>query len=138
MSQKSTLNANNLKIHYESVATNIFTFDIGLAFKLMYAHVTYTSDATVGNRNLRAAVQNAASQTILDMHTGVNQAASNTNHYVFMQGLYRETSFTGSELRLPLPKELYFPAGAKLVIDDESAVSASDSMVVGLGYLLID
>lgn len=96
-----------------------------------WVHVSYTSDATAGNRNLLFTFRNRAGVTLYDVRSGANQGASSTRHYNFVKGCHRETGFQGggTEMLIPLP-HLFIEAGYQMLITDENAVSAADTYVL--------
>lgn len=104
-------------------------------WKISWIHVAYTSTATVGNRQLKMEVLDSGSNLRIDAHAGAVQAASNTYHYEFMKGIYRETSFVDNSIQVPIPYDVVIPAGWSLRIYDESAVdAAADDMTVSFQY----
>ena len=108
-----------------------FTVPNGEMWMLNWASVTLTSTATVGNRQMVMQVLNAAGTAIIDMRAGAVQAASLTYAYDFLQGIYRETAFTANEIQVPVPTDLYLPAGYSLKFYDSAAIAPSaDSMTV--------
>ena len=113
-----------------------FTFPVSesTSYLLNWAHIDYTSDATVGNRQMRMYVTDGSDAMVEDAHAGAVQAASLEREYNFVRGIFRETSFIDTEIEVPLPANLYIPGGFKLKFFDNTNVSASDSMVVSFQY----
>lgn len=104
----------------------------GEMWKLNWAHVTLVASATVGNRQMALLVKNAAGDTVYDIAAGGIQGAGTTRHYNFLQGVHRETAFVAAEIQVPVPIDLYLPAGFTLQIWDSSAIdAAADDMIVG-------
>jgi hypothetical protein len=72
---------------------------------------------------------------VADYHAGAVQAASNTYHYVFGQGVYRETSFVDNSIQCPFPLNTVLLPGWDLRIYDSAAVAAAaDDMTVDVVY----
>jgi hypothetical protein len=117
------------------VATNTYTSDVfKKAKKFNFMHLIYTSDATVGNRRIRAAIYNSADQIVWDSHSGAVQAASVEYHYEWMPGIFRETSFIDSSIQVPFPAEMELPPNHYFKVFDATDVSASDDMVITVQY----
>ena len=48
-----------------------------------------------------------------------------------MQGIYRETAFVDAMIQVPIPMDLYLPAGSVLRFYDSAAIAAAaDDMTV--------
>lgn len=114
-----------------TAATNTLSIQIRSAVKLNWAHLTYTSDATVGNRTIVLEVLDDAGNIVLDVHTSANQAASLTRHHEFFPGVYRETAFStvGAAITTPIPMGLIIPGNYILRVRDSAAIAAGDSLV---------
>ena len=117
-------------------ATNSYTYTVpaGVYAQISWVHVGYTSSATVGNRQIRLAILTPADVSIFDTHAGAVQAASIGRHYLFMQGIYRETSFIDEEIQVSIPIDVVIPSGYKLMVADNANISATDSMTISLQY----
>lgn len=103
----------------------------GEMWKILWAHVRYTSSADVGNRQMTFLIKDADGNEIFDIAAGIVQAAGLTRHYNFAQGVYRETAFAADELQTPIPVDCYLPAGYTLQFYDSAAVAvAADDMIV--------
>lgn len=112
-----------------------FTVPTNEMWKLCYAHVTLVTSATVGNRQMVFGIYDADGNLIIDLVAGATQAASLTRHYGFLQGIYRETSFTGNEIQVPVPIDCYIPPGGSLRFYDSAAIdAAADDMTVSFLY----
>lgn len=99
-----------------------------LTRQVLWVHVIYTADATVGNRWIVLALKNASGTIVGDWHAGAAITASQADQHIeFLPGIYRETSFINSTIQVPFPAALTIPIGYTLTISDSSAVSASDS-----------
>jgi hypothetical protein len=100
-------------------------------WKINFAHVILVSTATVGNRQMTLQIVDENSNMIIDMTAGTVQAASLTRHYLFIQGIYRETAFVNGELQIPIALDLYLKPGWSIRFLDEAAVAAAaDDMTV--------
>jgi hypothetical protein len=111
-----------------------FTVPDGEMWKLMYANVKLVSSAAVGNRQLRFAVSDPSGNEVGYISAGAVQAASLTRSYGFMQGIYRETAFVDAMIQVPIPVDLYLPAGSVIRFYDSAAVAAAaDDMTVSFG-----
>lgn len=98
-------------------------------WKITVAHAIYTSTATAGNRLIKIILTDPDGNSF-DIHSGAVQAASNTYHYLFLQGIFRETSFVNGELQVPMPADLYLPPGWSITFKDDNDVDANDDMEV--------
>lgn len=118
------------------IGTNTLTYTMpnDVKARLSWIHCEYTSSASVGNRQIRMAMLNSAGTVIFDTHAGAVQAASLARHYLFMQGIYRETAFIDGEIQVSLPKNIVIPAGYKIKVYDSSAINSGDSMLVNFQY----
>ena len=112
-----------------SVSSNTTDIKFTREVTLRWVHVTYTSDANAGNRQISLSLTDGTN-AYWDTHAGAVQAASNVYHYHFLPGIYRETSFTDSEIEVPIAIESVIPAGFHLVFVDETGVSGSDSFII--------
>lgn len=114
------------------VATNTgTTTPVRDRFRLLWAHVEYTSDGTAGNRRVDLLVLDEDNNTIWDSRAAVNQAASLTRHYSYLPGGTRETSFSGgNDLYITIPTDLILLPGDKIKVYDSNGVSASDNFVL--------
>lgn len=111
-----------------------FTVPDGEMWKLSYANVTLVTSADVGNRQIRMAVTDPDGNTAGYISAGAVQAASTTRSYGFMQGIYRETAFVDSMIQVPIPMDLYLPAGTVIRFYDSAAIAAAaDDMTVSFG-----
>jgi len=112
-----------------------FTAPENELWRICHAHVALVSTATVGNRQITVVVKDADGNIIVDLVAGAVQAASLTRHYGFLQGIYRETSFVGSELQVPLPIDCYVVPGGSIRFYDSAAVdAAADDMTVSFQF----
>jgi hypothetical protein len=65
-----------------------------------------------------------SSNEIFDTHSGaVVTASTSSQHHEFMQGIYRETSFVGNAIQVPIPKDCVIPPGYSIKIEVENGVS---------------
>lgn len=104
-------------------------------WKINFGHIILASTATAGNRLIQMEVQDDSSNIILDVNAGAVQPASQTYHYVFMQGIYRETAFTLNEMQVPVPTDLFLKPGWTITIHDANAIAAAaDDLTVALQY----
>ena len=103
--------------------------------EIQYIHVVLTSTATVGNRQIILLVRDENDTLVADVHAGAVQAASNTYHYLFNQGTYRETSVVDGSLHVPIPTNFLLLPGWDVRVYDSAAVdAAADDMTVDLVY----
>jgi len=95
--------------------------------KVLYGHVILSTDATVASRRVIVQVLDASSNLIFDAHSGTTVSASTADqHHAFMQGIYRETSFIGSSLQVPIPIDMALLPGWTLRVNIENG-QAGDS-----------
>lgn len=112
----------------------VYTIPAGVIARLSWLYVTYTSNATVGNRQLRMSLLNASDVVVANIHAGIVQAASLVRAYSFVQCMVREIAFVDNSLQVPLPSDFVIPAGWKIRVNDSAGISATDSMAVALQY----
>jgi len=94
---------------------------------VLYGQVVLTTDATVANRRVVFRITDKEGDTVFDSHSGAVVAASQSNqHHEFMPGIFRETSFIGDALQVPIPMRCLLPVGYTLQIIVENGV-AGDS-----------
>lgn len=104
-------------------------------YRVCYGQVVLTTDATVANRRVVLSLLDAAGAAVLDSHAGAVVAASQTSqHHEFLQGIYRETSFVGGALQIPIGQDVYLLPGWKLRVAIENGV-AGDSFT---GKFMVD
>jgi len=109
-----------------------FTVSTGRVWKMLYAEVHLTSTATVGNRQVVMIISDGTND-IAHMSAGNVQTASNTYHYLFNQGTYRETTITDGVLYVPIPVDFYLLGGYTIQVLDSAAVAATaDDMLVNI------
>jgi hypothetical protein len=95
--------------------------------KLLHGHVKLTTDATVANRRVVVGLYDDSDAFVFDTHAGTVVAASASDqHHELMQGIFRETSFVGNALQVPIPEDFYVPPGYSIKISIENGV-AGDS-----------
>lgn len=104
-------------------------------WKLNHAHIDLVTSADVGNRLIQMDVLDENSNVVTSITAGVVQAAGLTRHYAFFQGIYRETAFVNNEVQVPVPADLYLPAGYTIKFYDVAAIAAAaDDMTVAFQY----
>jgi hypothetical protein len=120
----------------DTASDNNYTYTVpaGEQAWLSWVHMVYTSDATVGNREIVMALLNDSDTELADFHSGAVQAASNVYHYTFLPGIYRETAFALDAIQVPFAQRFIIPAGWKIKIYDTANISSSDSISVSLQY----
>jgi len=115
-------------------ANSDFVVPSNEARRLLYAQLILTTDATVANRRAIMQIYDDNSNLIIDAHAGAVVAASQASqHHEFMQGVYRETTFQGSSLQIPMPSDCYLSAGWTLRFNISAGV-AGDSFSVNLAW----
>jgi hypothetical protein len=99
----------------QTVATNTVTvLALGSDAYLNSACVSYTSNATVGNRQLVLQVLDSSSNVMYQFSAGAVQAASAASQfYNFMAGVARETARVNNELMVPIPFDIIIPQGGQ-------------------------
>lgn len=112
-----------------AIATNTFAIPITAPARLEWMHVTYTSNATIGNRQMAIELLDSAGNILIDNDAGAVQAASLTQHYLILQGSFRESAFIAGELQVPLPFDWIMLPGHQLRFRDTANVAVGDSLV---------
>lgn len=109
-----------------NVATTLTSSDSQLK-KVLYGQVVLTTDATVANRRVILSILDEAGDVVIDLHAAAVVAASTSSqHHEFLQGIYRETSFIGGAIQVPIPTDCLVPPGYSLKVSIENGV-AGDS-----------
>lgn len=122
-----------------SVAGNVTTTNTANEDQLidvMYGQVVLTTDATVANRRVVFKVLDDSSNVVFDSHSGTVVAASQSDqHHEFMGGIFRETSFIGGALQVPIPIKCILAPGYsfQIVVENGKAGDSYDyAFVAGL------
>lgn len=109
-----------------SSSSKTFTVSSGEEWTINTIYVAYTTNATVGNRQLTIQLL-ASDNTVLDQSVaGVTQAASLTYSYSFSLGYPTETSLFNNHLVCPLPN-WSMSGGQKLKVFDSAAIAPAGS-----------
>lgn len=120
-----------LKDDTENENSKTFTLPTSTGFRLLWLHVDFVSSATVGNRRVTLELLDENDAEILHLPAGAVQAASNSYHYTFGGGDYRETTVIGDGLLVSVPREFIIFPGWKLRVRDLADVDgAADDMEV--------
>lgn len=115
--------------NWSITGTNTGTITFNHAVVIIGMHVTYTSDATVGNRVLKLSINDLSAVKIMDSYAGLVQAASLVRSYEFVNGVHRETAFINGSVQVPIATGFVIPAGGSIIVNDASAISATDSYI---------
>lgn len=116
-----------------NVATTLTSKDTQIN-SFLYGQIILTTDATVANRRVIISVLDDSGNTIIDLHSGAVVAASaSTQHHELMQGIFRETSFIGDALQVPVPQDFAIPPLYSFKITIENGV-AGDSYDYALAF----
>ena len=119
-------------------ATNIYECTFDRHIQILWGHIKYTSSATVGQRWVRMGMLTPAGVEIADFSAGVKQIAGLERHYVFMQGVTRETAFNDDEINVSIPKDFIIPKTYIFHIEDTANISAADIMSITLQTKVIN
>lgn len=104
-------------------------------YRICYGQAILTTDATVANRRVVLAILDGDGATVFDTHAGAVVAASQTDaHHEFLQGIYRETSFVGGALQVPIGHDVILLPGWTLRVSIDAGV-AGDSFT---GSFVVD
>lgn len=79
----TAVSAKNVITIANASGTNTYSATASVNMEILWAHVTYVSSATVGARELRLGLYTPGDVKCADFHTGQDQAAGTTRHYVF-------------------------------------------------------
>lgn len=92
-----------------------FTVPGNTSYRILYGQILLTTGATAGDRRVVLQVLDSADSLVIDFHCGAVVAASQTDqHHEFMQGIYRETSFSGGAIQVPIGQDIILPPDWKL------------------------
>ena len=115
-----------------------FVVPAGEEWQVLWVWAEYTSDATVGNRQLVVEAQDSGSDVIGWLaQARATQAASLTRYYLCAPGVADDTSFGGNGsdyLQTNMPTAV-LSAGETLRVYDAAGVSGSDSSVFQVRYM---
>lgn len=119
-----------------STATNdsdiTFTLNRNATTLLDTVYVSYTSTATLGNRQLVIEFADSSANVIASVYAASTQAASLTYQYTFGTNLPRMTATygTGNSIMTPLPQPVLQSAYTVRVYDIAAVDAAADDMVI--------
>lgn len=99
-----------------------------------WMRINYTSDATVGNRQIVTELYNGDGDLIWTCSAGAVQAASTVNNYLWMPGIYRETTFINNSLQVPFPTNMTLLGNWTLKVYDSANISSGDSMIIDMQH----
>ena len=105
--------------------SNSVSFSLRQRIQLSWMHVSYASDATVGDRQIELVLKDESGNVLADWISQDTQAASLTRHYSFQGGVYRESTFVSGEIQIAIPNILIIEPNWSLTIEDGSAVPVS-------------
>ncbi len=104
-----------------AILPKVVTVPANVEWILQSVVVTLVTTAEVGNRQLRLQLRDASNVVIATLEAGVVQAASLTRHYVFGDGLPKETAFVIDTVFHPMP-QILLPATWDMSITDSAAI----------------
>lgn len=97
----------------------------GEMWQLNWARLLAVTSADVGNRQVELLVKDEAGNPVFNVKAGAVQGAGVTRTYQFSPYVSHEAAFVAAELLVPVPPNLYLPAGFTLQIWDSSAIAAA-------------
>jgi hypothetical protein len=98
-----------------------------VSYEMMWGQVVLTTDATVANRRVVLEILDPDLDVVFDIHAGATVPASQAaRHHEHMKGVFRETSFIGDALQVPIPFDLILPPKFRLRVTIENG-QAGDS-----------
>ena len=107
--------------------TNIADIEFKCDVQILWVHVIYASSNVVGNRWIRLGLIDSDNVEYVDTHSGQQQTANLTRHYLFIQGTLRESNFVDTEIICAMPKYFFVTEGWKLRMGDSADVSTADT-----------
>jgi hypothetical protein len=117
----------------ETLGSNDKTFTVpsGRLWQVLWIWVEYTSNATVGDRQLQVAFCDTEDDVIGQLRPNVVQAASLARRYMIGPSLANQAAFYDTDhIQTPMPPTIFLPAGYDVRIRDINEVSATDNMVI--------
>lgn len=113
---------------------------VNQTWQIISGHVTLTSSATGGNRRLHFSAKTISdSDTVWDVHAGVNQTGSTVKEYHLRQGDNRDTAFVDDDVIVTIPNLAILQYGMNLTIADSAAIDeAADTYLVHFNYWKIN
>ncbi len=113
------------------------TVPAGKEWHVMSIHVSYTSSATAGNRQLEIRFLDNDDDIMSSARARLTQAASLSYQYEFAPGLTNDTAaYDTDHITTSIPSTLVLPAGYKVRIFDNNAIApAGDTMTVHMMIL---
>ncbi len=107
------------------------TVPAGQLWQILWIWIEYSSDATVGTRQLSVQLRDSLPDIIGSIRPNATQAASLTRNYMIGPSLANLTAFYDtSYLTTPLPPTIILGPGDSIYISDRNLISAGDDMVV--------
>ena len=123
--------AGSIRLVYDTAANDIdktLTVPTDYVWEVQHVYCSWTSDATVGNRQVVLQVRDDADTVIAAYPAAAVQAASGTETYTW-GGTHELTETVATYHHLPLmPKIL--PSGYDIRVYDSAAIAATDDMTV--------
>jgi len=101
-----------------------------VAWKILFGHCVYTSNATAGNRRFKLVVLDASGEVVTDGHAGVVQITGLVREYSLKVGIPKETSFVDDHLDVSLAQGIIVLPGWQVQITDEAAIDAAGDLIV--------
>jgi hypothetical protein len=101
-----------------------FTVTAAKVWQVQTIHVSLTSTATAGNRQMTVDYTDDANNVLARVRAGATQAASLTYSYTFGIGLDKDVAPIGLHLTAPLP-QMSLLAGWKIRVYDSAAIAAA-------------
>lgn len=111
------------------------TVPAGKKWKILYARGYYTSDATVGNRNVCFEILDNSNVAIWTGYPPSSQAASLSVSYYWSNGLGTSITVATGRTYLAAPGEIIIPENCSLKFSDISNISATDDIVLKVCYI---
>ena len=108
-----------------------FTVPANTHWHVLWIRVVLTTTATGGTRQLEVAARDASDVVLLTIRAGATQIESLGRGYNFYPGAPLDSAFIVDNINVPLPNDLWLPAGFDLRVRDNAAIAAAaDDMTV--------
>lgn len=112
-----------------------FTVPENKTWRLLYGNFVLATSADVGNRIMRVDIKDNSLNVLYTTFASAVQAASLTEDYSLGRFATAAEPRAGSH-ELPIPEDLFLPAGFQISIKDEAAIAATaDDLTI---FLLVE
>lgn len=111
-------------------ANKTFVVPSDVYYEILFAHAVLSTSGSAGTRVIQLGIEDESNNSTIDVHSGVSDVFGQTNrHHTFMQGMFRETSYTNGTAQTSIPKDFFVPPGYTIRIKEGSEVDLSGDTI---------